>query len=438
MENKKYVVWGVGHRGRLLYELLGRERIIAFIDSNPEKVGKTYEGCPIIDYNTYKEKYMSYVLIISIAFGGGVTKLLEEDNIFYFSVEKCPPEFMGYGLYTARRVLGGKRLDVPDHIVLYGCTLYTVLIYERLRAEGYEDISVFLPSSMREKMRTMFTELFPEICIAQVDQIGSKKILLTEKVKQLEPELEDASVTDIVDWTQYIPDYHNQKIEALKDKYKGKRCFIVATGPSLTYEDLACLNKHQEFCISMNSIYTCFSETQWRPDCYTVLDADGVLLWQDQYSKMKDIPYKFIADSQPYFDYTQLDDSWYVYHSILDDYSIRNMLFSDDFSSKVYNGATVVYVCIQLAVYLGFQEIYLLGVDYNYQKGKKNHFTKQVEPDEMFDGMNQQDRIQGISYVAFQKANEYALEHHIKICNASRKTCLDVFEQIDFDTLFIN
>ena len=33
----KYAVWGAGHRGRILYELLGAERIAAFIDSNPAK-----------------------------------------------------------------------------------------------------------------------------------------------------------------------------------------------------------------------------------------------------------------------------------------------------------------------------------------------------------------------------------------------------------------
>ena len=112
------------------------------------------------------------------------------------------------------------------------------------------------------------------------------------------------------------------------------------------------------------------------------------------------------------------------------------MLFSDDFSRKVYNGSTVTYVCIQLAVYLGFKEIYLIGVDYNYTANAKNHFTEQPELDGVFDGMSGQNRIQDISYIAFQKAKEYASNHGIKIYNATRTTCLDVFEQVDFDTLF--
>ena len=77
----KYVIWGAGHRGRILYELLGKDRIAAFIDSNPEKIGKSFGGCPIIDYTTYKERYISNIIIVSIVFGGGVTELLKKDHI---------------------------------------------------------------------------------------------------------------------------------------------------------------------------------------------------------------------------------------------------------------------------------------------------------------------------------------------------------------------
>lgn len=34
---------------------------------------------------------------------------------------------------------------------------------------------------------------------------------------------------------------------------------------------------------------------------------------------------------------------------------------------------TVVYVCMQLAVYMGYQEIYLLGCDFDYNNVEKQH-----------------------------------------------------------------
>jgi len=432
----KYVVWGAGGRGKVIFDLLGKQKIVAFIDSNPEKQGKTFFGCPIIDYDQYKKDYKSYVIIVSIAFGGGVTELLKKDEIFYFNIEKCPPEFMGYGWIKARHALEKLKWDIPDPVVLYGATLYTVLIYDKLKEKGYKNISVLLPDWMGEKLRTAFLKMFPEIAVKQKDEIETGSIYLTEKVNLIKAGLQDFKVIDIVDWTLYIQEYYNKRIEGLKDKYEGKRCFVVATGPSLTYDDLNRLHENNEFCISFNSIFTCFPETVWRPDCYVVLDADGVMVWKEQFQHMEDIDYKFIADCQPYFDYSQIEDQWYIYHSILDHYSISNMLFSDDFSKKVFNGSTVVYVCLQLAIYLGFKEIYLIGLDFSYKSGTKNHFTKQTEPDQKFDGMAEQNRIQDISYLAFKKACEYAHKHGIKIFNASRKTNLDVFECVNFDELF--
>lgn len=40
--------------------------------------------------------------------------------------------------------------------------------------------------------------------------------------------------------------------------------------------------------------------------------------------------------------------------------------FSADLTEGFYDGSTVIYACIQLAIYMGFQEIILLGADHNY------------------------------------------------------------------------
>ena len=40
--------------------------------------------------------------------------------------------------------------------------------------------------------------------------------------------------------------------------------------------------------------------------------------------------------------------------------------FSIDCSDKVYIGYTVTYIMIQMAAYMGFKEIYLLGMDHDF------------------------------------------------------------------------
>ena len=39
--------------------------------------------------------------------------------------------------------------------------------------------------------------------------------------------------------------------------------------------------------------------------------------------------------------------------------------FSDDLTEGIYSGTTVLYAMFQIAVYMGFKNIYLLGVDFS-------------------------------------------------------------------------
>lgn len=61
------------------------------------------------------------------------------------------------------------------------------------------------------------------------------------------------------------------------------------------------------------------------------------------------------------------------YHLFEGDYLHKNFAkFSDDCYAVVYDGFTITYSLIQLAIYFGFKEIYLLGADCNYEVGNLN------------------------------------------------------------------
>ena len=121
---------------------------------------------------------------------------------------------------------------------------------------------------------------------------------------------------------------------------------------------------------------------------------------------------------------------------IVQDNLLETIRFSPDISKCVYNGRTVTYVCLQLAMYLGFEEIYLLGVDFNYSsnlKGQENHFKGYDK-----DGKNV--RLNPVrpemSLAAYKKAKEYAESQNVRIYNATRGGKLEVFERVNFDDLF--
>ena len=104
-------------------------------------------------------------------------------------------------------------------------------------------------------------------------------------------------------------------------------------------------------------------------------------------------------------------------------------LFSDDPYAIVYHGMTVTYSAMQLAVYMGFKEIYLLGCDCDYS-GEKQHFMDYGLKTETADNPESK------AIAAYTTAKNYADEHGIKIYNATRGGKLEVFERVDLDSLF--
>ena len=64
-------------------------------------------------------------------------------------------------------------------------------------------------------------------------------------------------------------------LKTLKDKYKGKRCFIVCNGPSLRPEDLTKIHESGDISIAMNMIGRVYKDTPWRATFLAVCFAQG-------------------------------------------------------------------------------------------------------------------------------------------------------------------
>ncbi|MBQ2617709.1 MAG: hypothetical protein IJF90_12695 [Synergistaceae bacterium] len=100
---------------------------------------------------------------------------------------------------------------------------------------------------------------------------------------------------------------------------------------------------------------------------------------------------------------------------------------------------------------MGFKEIILLGVDHSFAReqtkdGKmiinnkiKNHFQNYQTDDFWGNGQKDEEAVVfplDFATDAFITARHYADEHGVRILNATRGGKLEVFERVDFDTLF--
>ncbi len=221
------------------------------------------------------------------------------------------------------------------------------------------------------------------------------------------------------------------KLMDYKDIHTGKRCFIIATGPSLTMEDIE--NLKDEYTISMNSICRLYDQSDWRPTYYAIQDSHVFEKMQNILREHKEVPV-FISDNikrkykrEPQWIEFPTDTMYHSYDMKIGKYHAK---FSDDCYDIVYDGYSIAYSCIELAVYMGFTEIYLLGTDCTYS-GEKEHFI-----DSGVEDRSRKYATQKLT-VGYQAARDFADSHGIKIYNATRGGVLEVFERVNLDDILV-
>jgi hypothetical protein len=231
---------------------------------------------------------------------------------------------------------------------------------------------------------------------------------------------------------------NNYRILQYKNKYKGKRCFIIGNGPSLKPEDLEKLKG--EITFASNKIYKIFNKTTWRPTFYMVVDS--IVLEEN----VKDINLVETGTKFTLNCYKHLFNADIYFNNNLN--KNKRGTFSKNIMESLYSSGTVSYHLLQIAHYMGFSEVYLLGHDYNFKgaisKTKDLSNIKELDNSQIYfsnDYIRDDEKKAGQApeemYIGMEKAKEVYENTGRKIFNATRVTYLDVFEQSDFDKLFV-
>lgn len=162
------------------------------------------------------------------------------------------------------------------------------------------------------------------------------------------------------------------------NRFKGKRCFIIGNGPSLNKHDLSLLEG--EYTFAVNSFYYKTRETGFRPTFFVVEDS-SVIKENQQEIMSYEAPFKFFPSiyrslhpKAPGTYFFKLNRGFYEKSS--PNYAIPR--FSSDITKTVYCGQSVTYVNLQLAFFMGFTEVFLIGMDFNYEIPSSHQRTGDV------------------------------------------------------------
>jgi len=153
-----------------------------------------------------------------------------------------------------------------------------------------------------------------------------------------------------------------QELRRFHNIHRGKRCFIIGNGPSLKQMDLGLLKS--EFTFGMNRIYMAFPEMGFATSYYVCMND---LVVEQCAADIQSL-------SMPRF------ISWRGRRWVTREPGL-NFLYSTytgpgftcNMAGRVWESATVTFVALQLAYYMGFSTVYLIGVDHNFvTQGKPN------------------------------------------------------------------
>ncbi len=236
---------------------------------------------------------------------------------------------------------------------------------------------------------------------------------------------------------RYLASGAAKKLLALKGAFEGQRCFVVGNGPSLTESDVRRLAGSYTF--AMNRIFPMIARTGFAPSFYMAVDEDFIRSERENIRRL-DCKFKFLNSSScpriipehvyPVFINSDVpvDKAGYVKREI---------------STRVDEGFSLSYsvscYCIELAIYMGFTEICLLGIDHNFPKmaDRDGNTVRDPAAQEHFAGGSYADGnvvfYRDAVTSCYEAYARYAADHGIRIINLTRGGRLEVFPRGDFD-----
>lgn len=234
---------------------------------------------------------------------------------------------------------------------------------------------------------------------------------------------------------KHISHYHNA--------YLGKRCFFIGNGPSLKAEDLTRLHINGDMTFAFNRIYNIFDQTPWRPTFYISQD-EKMLQGCVEIVDGLDLPVKLIPIQFHWYHGINIHDALYFNMNWQNVDNPLEFQFSENAAHEIHCASTGMYTAAQFAAYMGFKEIYFIGVDHHFQISQNNKGEIVVDNSvkDYFSDKYNEDKANlyipnteksTLTYVAMKKQCD---ERDIKVFNATRGGKLEVFPRVDFDTLF--
>lgn len=252
-----------------------------------------------------------------------------------------------------------------------------------------------------------------------------------------------------------------KKNKELADKYKGRRCFIVGNGPSIKNQNLSFLKDEIVFVTNQFFRYNGYEDA--RPDYYLLADeahfregiGTGLLsginnIQNYEHKPIFILPYgakKFICEQ---WKWNKWADIYYFETPMcfVEGYSKRF-----DLTKPAPAPQCVVQLAMLVATYMGFKEIYLLGVEQTniidsigaYLGKSAVHYAYETDTKEISAAYVNAVQTRPLEIILkgyarifqlYKEIYKYCLKQGIKVYNCTPETLVDSIPKISYESLF--
>ena len=228
--------------------------------------------------------------------------------------------------------------------------------------------------------------------------------------------------------------WSRSSLGAMRDIHKGQRGFIIGNGPSLKQTDLSKLR--DEITFGMNRIYLMFPELGFTTTYFVSIND---LVIEQCAEEIAALPMpKFISwHSNRHFQrFPPKMNFLYTTYT--------GPQFAYDITRRIWEGATVTNVALQLAFWMGFEQVILIGVDHNFtSKGEANKTVvsdgadpNHFDPRYFGKGFRWQLPDLDTSEIGYRMAKEAYERAGRQVLDATVGGKLTIFPKVDYNSLF--
>nr|WP_245457149.1 hypothetical protein [Rhizobium leguminosarum] len=236
--------------------------------------------------------------------------------------------------------------------------------------------------------------------------------------------------------------------------HAGQRCFILGNGPSVRDLDLSLLKGENVITVSNGYLHSDFDKFRSRYHCvpqitYGLMNSEDVIRWFEEMQSYLGAAELFLSSTE-----SELIRNHNLFSGRTVRYLMLGKSFDDrssdeiiDISQPVPRVESVPVMALMIAMYLGFEEIILLGVDHDHflSSSYQYAFDLKVQKGKDFtanaDGTVQTNRHDDFQSLArlwrqYRAISNIAKANGIRIFNSTPGGALDEFDRRPFQAWF--